>query len=106
MAVLTDNQLRIANLGDCAIVVVRNGEIIFRTEEMQHSVRPCPPVSGPTLTLSWQFNFPLQLGTNSRDEPMKDAEYYEVQVEKGDIVVMCSDGLSDNLVRMRYANRE
>lgn len=45
-----------------------------------------------------QFNFPLQLGTNSRDEPMKDAEYYEVQVEEGDIVVMCSDGLSDNLV--------
>jgi serine/threonine protein phosphatase PrpC len=30
---------------------------------------------------------------------MKDAEYYEVQVEEGDIVVMCSDGLSDNLVR-------
>lgn len=38
VAVLADNQLKIANLGDCAIVVVRRGEIIFRTEEMQHSV--------------------------------------------------------------------
>ncbi|GHJ85949.1 hypothetical protein NliqN6_2351 [Naganishia liquefaciens] len=80
VAVLAENQLKIANLGDCAIIVVRRGEIVFRTEEMQHS-----------------FNFPLQLGTNSRDEPMKDAEYYEVQVEEGDIIVMCSDGLSDNL---------
>ncbi|KAJ9107288.1 hypothetical protein QFC21_000735 [Naganishia friedmannii] len=80
VATLTENTLRVANLGDCAIVVVRKGEIVFRTEEMQHS-----------------FNFPLQLGTNSRDEPMKDAEYFEVRVEEGDIVVMCSDGLSDNL---------
>lgn len=37
---------------------------------------------------------------------MKDAEYYEVQVEKGDIVVMCSDGLSDNLVRLRHSVKE
>ncbi len=45
-----------------------------------------------------QFNFPLQLGTNSRDEPMKDAELFTIKVEKHDIVVMSSDGLVDNLV--------
>lgn len=38
LAVLDGEDLRIANLGDCAIVLVRNGEIVFRTEEMQHSV--------------------------------------------------------------------
>lgn len=45
-----------------------------------------------------QFNFPIQLGTNSRDEPMKDAELSRYHVKRGDIVVMCTDGLVDNLV--------
>ena len=45
------------------------------------------------------FNFPLQLGTHSRDEPMKDARRYDVDVGRGDIVVVGSDGLMDNLVR-------
>jgi hypothetical protein len=44
------------------------------------------------------FNFPLQLGTHSRDEPMKDAKQYNVGVEKGDVVIVGSDGLMDNLV--------
>jgi hypothetical protein len=44
------------------------------------------------------FNFPLQLGTHSRDEPMKDAMRFEVGVERGDLVVLGSDGLMDNLV--------
>lgn len=56
--------------------------MIFRTDEMQHA-----------------FNFPLQLGTHSRDEPMKDAKRYDVGVGKGDVVVVGSDGLMDNLVR-------
>ena len=45
------------------------------------------------------FNFPLQLGTHSRDEPMKDARRYDVDVGRGDVVVVGSDGLMDNLVR-------
>jgi hypothetical protein len=38
LAILQDDELKIANLGDCACVVVRKGEIVFRTEEMQHAV--------------------------------------------------------------------
>lgn len=38
LAVLDGNKLRIANLGDCAILMIRKGEIVFRTEEMQHGV--------------------------------------------------------------------
>jgi serine/threonine protein phosphatase PrpC len=81
VAVLEDNQLRVANLGDCACMVIRNGEIVFRTIEMQHS-----------------FNFPKQLGGWARDEPMKDAELYTIKVEKNDIVLLSSDGVVDNLV--------
>lgn len=47
------------------------------------------------------FNFPLQVGPHSRDEPMKDAMRFDVGVKKGDIVVLGSDGLMDNLVSVR-----
>lgn len=43
LALLAEDQLRIANLGDCCLTLIRNGEIFFRTSEMQHSV--CPPFS-------------------------------------------------------------
>lgn len=46
------------------------------------------------------FNFPLQVGTHSRDEPMKDARRYDVGVGRGDVVVVGSDGLMDNLARV------
>ncbi|KAG0237959.1 hypothetical protein BGW42_008059 [Actinomortierella wolfii] len=79
LAILRDDELRIANLGDCGISVIRNNEFIFRTEEQQHS-----------------FNFPYQLGTGSSDRP-KDAQVFTVKIKNGDIVVMGTDGIFDNL---------
>ena len=40
----------------------------------------------------------MALGTKSKEVPMKDAQLSKFEVEKGDIVIMGSDGLSDNLV--------
>ncbi|KAG0266978.1 hypothetical protein DFQ27_009255 [Actinomortierella ambigua] len=79
LAILRDDELRIANLGDCGISVIRNNEFIFRTEEQQHS-----------------FNYPYQLGTGSSDRPT-DAQVFTVKVKNGDIVVMGTDGIFDNL---------
>lgn len=45
LAMLRGDQLRIANLGDCVLLIVRQGELLFRSQEQQHS-----------------FNFPVQLG--------------------------------------------
>ncbi|CAO1638238.1 unnamed protein product [Sympodiomycopsis kandeliae] len=45
LAMLRGNQLRIANLGDCVLLIVRQGQLLFRSQEQQHS-----------------FNFPVQLG--------------------------------------------
>lgn len=84
MALLHHSTLLVANLGDCSLLVIRRGEVVFRTSEMQHA-----------------FNFPLQLGTHSRDEPMKDAKRYDIGVEKEDVVIVGSDGLMDNLVSFR-----
>ena len=102
LALLHHSTLLIANLGDCCLLLVRGGQIVFRTDEMQHA-----------------FNFPLQLGqlvlpsrtlkltffagTHSRDEPMKDAKRYDVNVGRGDVVIIGSDGLMDNLVSSPYS---
>ncbi|KAG1378488.1 hypothetical protein G6F61_005799 [Rhizopus arrhizus] len=74
LAILRHSELRIANLGDCGVSVIRHHNYIFQSEEQQHS-----------------FNFPFQLGPNSPDKPN------DAQAKKGDIIIMGSDGLFDNL---------
>ena len=131
MAVLRGDELRIANMGDCVLVLIRDGELLFRSAEQQHS-----------------FNFPLQLGmmdatiesvtlssalcmhrsgmipdgatdyelpdVNEKmsdyihsydhvgsqtefDTPKNDAGHWTLKVQPGDLVIMASDGLFDNL---------
>ncbi|KAG1468564.1 hypothetical protein G6F56_003761 [Rhizopus delemar] len=79
IAVLRRDQLRVANIGDCGISIIRNMDYIFQSEEQQHS-----------------FNYPYQLGLLSKDQP-KDAQVFSINVEKGDIIIMATDGLYDNL---------
>lgn len=45
IAMLRGSELRIANLGDCVLLIIRRGQLLFRSQEQQHS-----------------FNFPVQLG--------------------------------------------
>lgn len=79
LALLRNDELRIANLGDCGISVIRRNHYVFRSEEQQHA-----------------FNFPYQLGTGSMDRPT-DAQTFDLSVEKGDVIIVGSDGLFDNL---------
>ncbi|KAI7862737.1 phosphatase 2C-like domain-containing protein [Spinellus fusiger] len=74
-----EDELRVANIGDCGVSVIRKDSIIFRSEEQQHS-----------------FNFPYQLGTASCDTPL-DSQKFSLKVEEGDIIILGSDGLFDNL---------
>ncbi|GAA5981342.1 hypothetical protein JCM10908_004075 [Rhodotorula pacifica] len=80
LAVLRNDELRLANLGDCSCCVIRGDEYIFRTEEQQH-----------------RFNYPFQAGTNAKDTPAKDAQKFAIKVRKDDIVILSSDGLVDNV---------
>ncbi|KAJ1915649.1 hypothetical protein H4219_004219 [Mycoemilia scoparia] len=80
IVLLRDDELRVANLGDCGLTVVRHGDMIFRTEEQQHS-----------------FNFPYQLGTGKHSDKPTDAQIFRLKVRKGDIIIVGSDGLFDNL---------
>ncbi|CAH1759555.1 915_t:CDS:2 [Entrophospora sp. SA101] len=80
IAILCKDELRIANLGDCGIGVIRQNAFIFCNEEQQNS-----------------FNYPFQLGSGSLNTPKKDAQTFNIKIQHGDIVVMGSDGLFDNL---------
>lgn len=71
--------LDVAFVGDCGLIVIRNGQIVYETEAQQHDV-----------------DFPFQLGHGSADTP-KDGVRVLIPVRRGDVVVMGSDGIFDNV---------
>ncbi|KAH9946568.1 hypothetical protein B0H21DRAFT_822635 [Amylocystis lapponica] len=71
--------IRIAHLGDCMGMLIRGEQIVWRTEEMW-----------------WSFNTPVQLGPSSSTRP-RHAQVFTVPVQADDILILASDGLSDNL---------
>lgn len=76
---------RVANIGDSGFMVIRDNKILLESAEQQH-----------------EFNNPYQLGIGKdgkphRDDRPQDAEVYRMQLEKGDVIVMGTDGLFDNL---------
>lgn len=66
------------NLGDSGFLVARGGQLILRSAPQQH---------GP--------NHPYQLGAN-RDVP-EDSDLLKFSVHPGDVIVLGTDGLFDNL---------
>ena len=81
----SDGIFRVANIGDSGFMVIRDGQILIESAEHQH-----------------RFNYPYQLGIGEDGKPHgqdrpEDAEVYSMELESGDIIVMGSDGLFDNL---------
>lgn len=76
-----------ANIGDSGFLVVRDGSVVHRSQEQQH-----------------YFNTPFQLslpppGTNAQvlsDRP-ESAETREFSVKEGDVLMVATDGVFDNL---------
>ncbi|CAI5474696.1 unnamed protein product [Closterium sp. Yama58-4] len=79
VAVLQADQLQAANLGDSGFLIIRHGHAIFKSPSQQHD-----------------FNFPYQLGSEGGDSPLS-ADVYSLPVAPGDVVVMGTDGLFDNV---------
>lgn len=78
---LQDSLLNVTNLGDSGVSVFRLPETkpIFATKEMQH-----------------QRNIPFQLGGRASSKP-EDAQVTTFGLQAGDIIVVGSDGLFDNI---------
>ncbi|GBG59274.1 hypothetical protein CBR_g32289 [Chara braunii] len=76
---LRDDVLQAANLGDSGFILIRKGRTVFKSPPQQHS-----------------FNFPYQLGSGGSDSP-ESAEMYGIAVAPGDVIIVGTDGLFDNV---------
>ncbi|CAD6250167.1 unnamed protein product [Miscanthus lutarioriparius] len=77
---LAGRTLKWAYVGDSGFVVIRDGRILLRSRPQQH-----------------YFNCPYQLSSNQDCNRLADADVGEVAAKEGDIVILGTDGLFDNV---------
>ncbi|MED6224774.1 hypothetical protein PIB30_087404 [Stylosanthes scabra] len=68
------------NVGDSGFMIFRNNKLLYRSTIQQH-----------------RFNRPYQLGNDKRSDTPKIAQEYRLKVLGGDILILGSDGLWDNV---------
>lgn len=80
--VLTLNKdvLHSANVGDSGFMLFRNKKFLFKSSTQQH-----------------KFNCPFQLGNAARSDRPSSAREMKVRVIPGDLIVLGTDGLLDNM---------
>jgi len=80
----TSGELEASNLGDSGFLVIRNGAVVFQTPVQEHF-----------------FDCPYQLGAAPEYVPEtdypSDAVQTRQQAQDGDLIVMATDGLWDNV---------
>ena len=74
-----DNYLRVLNVGDCTTAVIRDSKIVSRSKEISHF-----------------FDCPYQFSVDSPDKP-SDGTKMNVEIIPGDVIIMATDGVYDNL---------
>lgn len=79
IAAIKGDAVHVANLGDSGAMLVRDGKPLEVTKEQQK-----------------RFNFPYQLGTNGEQPSL--ADIYTWTAKGGDVLVLGTDGLWDNLL--------
>ncbi|KAL9169518.1 hypothetical protein ABFS82_04G084100 [Erythranthe guttata] len=72
--------LKIANVGDCGLRVVRKGQIVYSTSPQEH-----------------YFDCPYQLSSEAIGQTFLDATVTTVELMEEDTIVVGSDGLFDNV---------
>ncbi|KAJ6424530.1 hypothetical protein OIU84_025330 [Salix udensis] len=75
-----NGKLKIANVGDCGLRVIRGDQVFFSTSPQEH-----------------YFDCPYQLSSEIAGQTYLDAVVSRVEVMEGDTIVMGSDGLFDNV---------
>lgn len=91
----TTGEMDVLNLGDSWLGVLRNGAFV-----------------NETLKQEYYFNAPFQLAkipnngkeSNSISNKPEDADFYEFKLEKGDLVILSTDGMIDNWGRTKIAS--
>lgn len=86
-----------SNLGDSGIVVIRNNQIIFKSESMQHNFNAPYQLSLiPEEFLKLMESRGENLGKLFGDSPL-DSKSSEIELQNGDIIIVASDGVFDNV---------
>lgn len=80
VVVFEKDTLHAANLGDSGFVVVRDEDVAFKSPAQQHG-----------------FNFPYQLGCDVGSDPPQVSDVHNVKLQQGDMIVLGTDGLFDNI---------
>jgi len=80
VVVFEKDTLQAANLGDSGFVVVRDEDVAFKSPAQQHG-----------------FNFPYQLGCDVGSDPPQVSDVHNVKLQQGDMIVLGTDGLFDNI---------
>lgn len=101
--------LEVLNLGDSRAVLVRfhgnTPEIVLSTRPMQHSFNTPYQLCNPLPSHTKSTRFPHNSPENTKNftlrkvisDPVRVANVYKARVEVGDLLIVGSDGLWDNL---------
>jgi protein phosphatase PTC7 len=80
-------KLTAANLGDSSYFVIREGAVIYKSEEQTHYFN-CP----------YQLTVPKVLNNPLQDDPSRSQVLSEpIDLVKGDVLIVATDGLTDNV---------
>lgn len=92
---LTDSTIITSNVGDSPIYLVRSGEVeaIYTPHTMGAEHAAIAPKGAKPLGKQFQHMLTRAMGVEETVRP----DSFEVEMIKDDILVICSDGLSDNL---------
>jgi len=82
-----DLKLYTANIGDSGFLVLRQGEVVHRSQEQQHYFNTPFQLSLP----------PTELVSQVLSDQPEAADQYEFSVEDGDVILLATDGIFDNV---------
>lgn len=83
----TDLKLYTANIGDSGFLVVRKGEVVHKSIEQTHFFNTPFQLSLP----------PPELASDVLVDQPESADRYEFNVEDGDVILLATDGIFDNM---------
>jgi protein phosphatase PTC7 len=82
-----DGKLYSANIGDSGLLVVRDDKVVHRSSEQQHYFNTPFQLSLP----------PSEMASDVLSDQPEAADRYEFNVEDGDVIVLATDGVFDNV---------
>ena len=92
---LTDNTIISSNVGDSPIYLIRSGDIdtLYKPHTMGAEHAAIAPEGAKPLGKQFRHMLTRAMGVEENVRP----DVFEIEMLKGDIIVICSDGLSDNV---------